>query len=743
MRSTCGILALAFSLLGSIAPASAQTSRLGPSITAISAVVRGSSVAYDYKNSVYFVVSAHGDLNGRFISADGALLGQVSIQRATTGFNQYPGVAYSPDAFGGAGGFLVAWHQSLAVGAVVHARMVSTSGAMGPESQISADGSWWEATADIAYSTSSKEFLVVWQAQGIRAQRIGNSGEMLGANIFVTGTDYHRDPSIAYNAANNEFMIVYAGADAVSAYAAARRVAAGSGALVGAETLLTRAKATYITDVAYDSVSNRYLAAWYQGGTFGRVLDAAGNPVTDVVVLGTRFTSYDGLGLAFNAVSGTYLMVAQDQQSYQNGAVQVTAAGVPDAGIVATDIATTNGNYYPKVAARRDKAEWLLSTATGFMATSVQRIGSSGGTGGTPPPPAPPPPPPPCTATPTTKSMVLASGQTTFPIDVNAPSGCAWTATSSVAWLQIFYNATAKGSASVGVTAVRNVSNTPRTGTITIGGQTVTVQQLGFNPAAVTDLDGDGLSDLVWQYRPTGQLASWTMRGNLVGSTQWLNTPGVADPAWRIAGTGDINGDGFADLVWQNSNDGTTSAWLMRGKDVLGASVLNYSPVNPSWKIRGIADLNGDGKADIVWQHDAGWLAVWLMNGYTATATLYLSVPRMVDRSWVIAGAGDVNSDGRADLVWQNQADGRLGVWLMNGATVIDQRTLSTFTADLNWKIHGVGDVSGDGVADLLWQNEATGALGVWYLNVNSVVGQWNLSIQKVTDLGWNMVGPS
>ena len=206
---------------------------------------------------------------------------------------------------------------------------------------------------------------------------------MLGANIYVTGTDYHRDPSVAYNSATNEFMVVYAGADAVSAYAAARRVAAGSGTLVGAETMLNRAKATYITDVAYDSVNNRYLAAWYQGGTFGRVLDAAGNYASDVVLLGTRFTSYDGLGLDFSAVAGTYLMVAQDQQSFQNGAVQVTAGGVADAGIVATDIATNNGNYYPKVAARRDKGEWLLSTATGFMATSVARIGSSG-SGGAP-----------------------------------------------------------------------------------------------------------------------------------------------------------------------------------------------------------------------------------------------------------------------------------------------------------------------------------------------------------------------
>lgn len=740
MRSLCGVsLALLLIVIAS-SPARAQTSRLGPSMTALTDVVRGSSVAYDYKDSMYFVVSAHGNLNGRFVSADGALLSAFTIQPLSAGFSQYPGVAYSPDAFGGAGGFLVTWHQSLTVGAVVHARMVSTGGALGPESQISADGSWWEASADIAYSTGSKEFLVVWQAQGIRAQRIGNGGEMLGANIYVTGTDYHRDPSVAYNPAANEFMVVYAGADAVSAYAAARRVAAGSGTLVGAETMLARAKATYITDVAYDSVTNRYLAAWYQGGTFGRVLDAAGNPITDVVVLGTRFTSYDGLGLDFNPASGTYLMVAQDQQSFQDGATQVNAAGVPDGGIVATDIATNNGNYYPKVAARRDKGEWLLSTATGFVATSVQRI-ASGATGGGTPTPAPPPPPP-CTVSPKVSSMSVASGQTTFGIDVSATAGCAWTATSGASWLQIIFNASATGGASVAVTALHNTSMAPRTGTITINGQAVTVVQLGFNAAAVVDADGDGLSDLFWQYRATGALAMWSMRGNFVASTQWLNTPAIADPAWRIAGTGDLNGDGYADLVWQNSNDGTLSAWLMRGNSVLSASVLKFSPAAPGWKIRAVADVNGDGKADVIWQHDAGWLAVWLMDGVNATSTAFLSVSRMLDSNWLIVGAGDVNRDGRADIIWQNEANGALGVWFMNGATVIDQRALSTYVSDLNWKIHGVGDVNGDGLADLLWQNEATGALGVWYLSGSSVIGQWSLSIANVGDLNWNMVGP-
>ena len=748
MRSFSGVLVvLLFVAALSPTAATAQTTRLGPSTTAIPTYTKGSTVAYDYKNGVYLVVSAFGNLNGVFVTADGAIGAPFVIQGP---YAHFPGVVYSPDLNGGAGGFLVTWHQSVGSGAMVHGKIITSTGVMGADIPISIDGSWWEASVDVAYSTTSKEFLVVWQGIGIRGQRVGLNGALLGTNMALNAPIHGRDPAVAYNPTNNEFFVTFGDIDAASSYAAGQRVAAGSGTLVGPQLVLGRALGVYITDVAYNATTNRYLASWWQGGTYGVLVDPSGALASSVLPLSLSITAYDALSVAFNASSGTFLMVSHMSSSYQDGAVELAGATLtPGVPIAATETVATKGNFYPKVAARVGKAEWLMSTATDFVATTVQRLQSGGAIGSPSPSPTPPPPPPPptptptpCAATPTVTNMLLASGQTTFPIDVKATSGCAWNATSAASWLQIFYNASTTGSASVGVTALHNTSMAPRTGTITIGSQTVTIRQLGFNAAAVTDLDGDGLSDLVWQYRPTGALAMWTMRGNYVASTQWLNAPAVTDPAWRIGGTGDINGDGYADLVWQNSNDGTVAAWLMRGTQVLGTSVLNYSPVNTSWKIRGVADVNGDGKADIIWQHDAGWLAVWQMNGYNATATLFLSVPRMLDPNWVIAGAGDVNSDGKADLVWQNQANGMLGAWLLNGATVLEQRGLSTFNSDLHWKIHGVGDISGDGVADLLWQNEATGALGVWYLNGFSVIGQWGLSIQNVSDLAWNMVGP-
>ena len=136
-----------------------------------------------------------------------------------------------------------------------------------------------------------------------------------------------------------------------------------------------------------------------------------------------------------------------------------------------------------------------------------------------------------------------------------------------------------------------------------------------------------------------------------------------------------------------------------------------------------------------------------MMNGYIVTSTQMLSVPTMPDPNWIIAGAGDINGDGRADIVWQNQATGGLGAWLLSGATVIGQQNLSIASvSDLNWKIRGVGDVNADGYADLLWQNIATGALTLWYLNGYTVLDGLSLygasAPAVVADPNWKVVGP-
>ena len=82
---------------------------------------------------------------------------------------------------------------------------------------------------------------------------------------------------------------------------------------------------------------------------------------------------------------------------------------------------------------------------------------------------------------------------------------------------------------------------------------------------------------------------------------------------WHIKATGDFNGDGKSDIIWQGDN-GTAAMWLMDGTN---ATLSVPRPVNPgsTWHIKGTGDFNGDGKTDIIWQGKNGTAAIWLMNG--------------------------------------------------------------------------------------------------------------------------------
>src|SRR3954471_17923181 len=122
----------------------AQASALGASFPIYAATARGSAVAYDSRNNVYLVVSAYGTVNARFVSADGVGMGNcvsagTSFVLGGASFGHFPRVAYSPDANGGLGGFVVTWHEadSYAGGNAIHARAVSLATCAGPDRIIS------------------------------------------------------------------------------------------------------------------------------------------------------------------------------------------------------------------------------------------------------------------------------------------------------------------------------------------------------------------------------------------------------------------------------------------------------------------------------------------------------------------------------------------------------------------------------------------------------------------------------
>ena len=81
------------------------------------------------------------------------------------------------------------------------------------------------------------------------------------------------------------------------------------------------------------------------------------------------------------------------------------------------------------------------------------------------------------------------------------------------------------------------------------------------------------------------------------------------------------------------------AAWLMNSRQVRSSNLLSVHVTgDPNWFARRLGDVNGDGYADIIWQHADGRLSVWYLNGFTVTYWNLLSIPAVVNTDWRAVG---------------------------------------------------------------------------------------------------------
>jgi hypothetical protein len=79
-------------------------------------------------------------------------------------------------------------------------------------------------------------------------------------------------------------------------------------------------------------------------------------------------------------------------------------------------------------------------------------------------------------------------------------------------------------------------------------------------------------------------------------------------------------------------------------------------------------------------------------------------------KNFTLYGAGDIDGDGKTDLIWTNPQTHQMMWWLMNGTQVVSQRTRSFGP---NESMAGIADYDGDGRADILWAN-TNGTVTEW-----------------------------
>ena len=219
------------------------------------------------------------------------------------------------------------------------------------------------------------------------------------------------------------------------------------------------------------------------------------------------------------------------------------------------------------------------------------------------------------------------------------------------------------------------------------------------------DFDGDLGDDFAW-IDATGGV--WVNRSLGVASGTppqlWGRLP--SDVRWESITVRDFTGDGRADIAARNARNGN---WRLLKSDGVRFSdpqrFGNWSP-GVAWEHVVAGDFDGNGSADLAARDPASgewWVSRSTDLGFTPTRFGARSVP------WSECFVGDFNADGRSDLAGRNPATGRWRVFTSAGDRFAAGRVFGTWTTDVPWADATIGDVDGDGRSDLLGRNPTSG----------------------------------
>ncbi len=233
----------------------------------------------------------------------------------------------------------------------------------------------------------------------------------------------------------------------------------------------------------------------------------------------------------------------------------------------------------------------------------------------------------------------------------------------------------------------------------------------GYAPVGTGDFNGDGKGDLMWQ-RSDGLLLLQVSNG-----AGFVNVYQGTFPGRNVVGAADVTGDGKSDVLLHNPTTRQFQYLAMNGGVV--AANRTIGGVGAGYRVAAYGDVNADGKADVLWTSASRDLYVWASNGETFTSA------RIGDygSGYNVVGMADVNGDGRSDILFHNPTTRVFHYRLMHGFSSAGSLSIGGIGA--GYSIAAYGDYNGDGKADLAWTSQSTRAVYIWIGNGTTFVSTY------------------
>jgi uncharacterized protein (DUF1800 family) len=229
------------------------------------------------------------------------------------------------------------------------------------------------------------------------------------------------------------------------------------------------------------------------------------------------------------------------------------------------------------------------------------------------------------------------------------------------------------------------------------------------------DLDGNNRSVLLVRSN-SGQLQA----GRLVANQFVFSAQPDPGPNFRLVGAPDFDGNGKSDLAYQNITTGEFGE-VRKWTDFIPATDATIRPVKQVWDVQAVGDLDGDGKGDLVWRYvvanspDTGVSYVWFTN---TAGEPFVRKRGGAPLNWKLLGAQDLNGDGAADLVYVSPEGNIRALMATPDRTCAN---LAAGTVPAGMIAVAYADFSGRGRGDVLLRNPTNGQMSLLTLNATGL----------------------